>query len=251
MKKLRCYLVDDEEMVLKALKNIINRQFESLEIVGMAKSVAEAEKGIRLTNPDVVFLDIVMPVESGFELIKRFEVINFEIVFITSHAEYAIQAFQNLALAYLLKPVSISEFKKMLITLHERIELKEKSRLYEALIDNINSKNEIDQKIAVFVNNQFLFIRIGDIIRIEGWNRYSKIIVNNNKSYLSSYNIGKYSKLLLKHQFFLSHRSHLINLNYVESLKSEFEIRMTDKSIALLSTRRKPEFLDFLKVNNI
>ena len=90
----------------------------------------------------------------------------------------------------------------MLITLHERIELKEKSRLYEALIDNVNSKNEIDQKIAVFVNNQFLFIRIGDIIRIEGWNRYSKIIVNNNKSYLSSYNIGKYSKLLLKHQFF-------------------------------------------------
>ena len=251
MKKLRCYLVDDEEMVLKALKNIINRQFESLEIVGMATSVAEAEKGIRLTNPDVVFLDIVMPVESGFELIKRFEVINFEIVFITSHAEYAIQAFQNLALAYLLKPVSISEFKKMLITLHERIELKEKSRLYEALIDNINSKNEIDQKIAIFVNNQFLFIRIGDIIRIEGWKRYSKIIVNNNKSYLSSYNIGKYSKLLLNHQFFLSHRSHLINLNYVESLKSEFEIRMTDKSIALLSTRRKPEFLDFLKVNNI
>ena len=96
MKKLRCYLVDDEEMVLKALKNIINRQFESLEIVGMARSVAEAENGIRLTNPDVVFLDIVMPVESGFELIKRFEVINFEIVFITSHAEYAIQAFQNL-----------------------------------------------------------------------------------------------------------------------------------------------------------
>ena len=164
MKKLRCYLVDDEEMVLKALKNIINRQFESLEIVGMARSVAEAENGIRLTNPDVVFLDIVMPVESGFELIKRFEVINFEIVFITSHAEYAIQAFQNLALAYLLKPVSISEFKKMLITLHERIELKEKSRLYEALIDNVNSKNEIDQKIAVFVNNQFLFIRIVYII---------------------------------------------------------------------------------------
>ena len=241
--KIRCFLVDDEYKVLMSIANTLVK-FDHLEIVGTAHSVQEAAEKIPDAHPDVVFLDIVMPLESGFELIYKFNKIDFEIVFVTSHAEYALQAIKNLALAYLLKPVSYQDFAEMLVILEEKLELKEKKNLYEALLHNMNAENYKDQKITIGGHNKSQIIRIGDIIRAEGWNRYTKLFTNDDKAYVSSYNIGKFAKLLDERYFYVPHKSHIINFDYVKSLLSEDKILMSDQYLVPIANRKRREFLN-------
>lgn len=252
MEKIKCLLVDDENKVLQSLIYVILNHIPELEIVGTATGVETAYELINLHKPDVVFLDIVMPVHSGFELIKRFEQINFEIVFITSHQEYALEAIRCLALAYLLKPVDVDDLKEVVVLLKERLELKQKKELYEALLYNMSKTDIREHKLAVYNHDRTELIEIKDIIRLEGWNRYTRIITKSKKTYVSSYNLGRYASLLEKHAFFLSHKSHLINLDHVVALQADATIEMIDASFVPLAVRKRQEFSDlFHKVRKL
>ena len=244
MDKILCILVDDEESVLHSLEYSLKKYFPQFEIVGTAASVSEATVIIKEKRPHVVFLDIIMPVESGFQLIKKFESIDFEIVFVTSHAEYALEAIQNLALAYLLKPVDIDDLKKVVEHLELKLELKEKKLLYDTLLENLNQKNTSEQQIAIHTSGRTDFIKISDIIRVEGWNRYTKIFGTNSRVYVSSYAIGKYISLLEKYNFFVVHKSHVINMDHIKLLSGDDKLLMSDQSIVPISVRKKQEFLE-------
>jgi two-component system LytT family response regulator len=94
-------IVDDEVNQIKLLRDCIEIYFPQIKIVGTANSVPEAETLIRNTKPDLVFSDIDMPPYSGFDLLKRFEKIDFSVVFITGFDKYAVRAFEVAAVDYL------------------------------------------------------------------------------------------------------------------------------------------------------
>lgn len=247
MEKIRCILVDDEKKVLQALVYTINKHFAELEIVGTAANVVEAYEIIKTTKPQVVFLDIVMPMLTGFELIKKFDQIDFEIVFITSHQEYALEAIKCLALAYLLKPVDVEDFRNAVKLIKERLEMKQKKELYDALLHNMESTNNKEHKIAVYNHDRTELIEIKNIIRLEGWDRYTKIYINSKQPLISSYNIGRYAALLTNYAFFLCHKSHLVNLDYVKSLQPDANILLTDNSAIPLAVRKRQEFMELFQ----
>ncbi|MBK8847016.1 MAG: response regulator transcription factor [Bacteroidetes bacterium] len=247
--KIKCLLVDDENKVLQAMQYILTEHLPEVEIVGTANSVEQAYQKIIETNPDVVFLDIVMPQETGFELIKRFSTIHFEIVFITSHQEYALDAIRCLALAYLLKPVAVEDIKAALQLVRERLELKQKKQLYDALLYNMEKSNVREHKLAVYNHNQTELIDIKDIIHIEGWDRYSRIHTKSKGTLTSSYNIGRYTASLQHHGFFLCHKSHMINMDYVSNLTNNNQIQLRDQTLVPLAVRKRAEFMElFSKV---
>ncbi len=244
MERIKCLLVDDENKVLQSLMYVILNHIPELEIVGTAPGVEEAYALINQHKPQVVFLDIVMPRLSGFELIKKFDQIDFEIVFITSHQEYALEAIRCLALAYLLKPVDVDDLRNVVQLLKERIELKQKKELYEALLFNMANKDIREHKLAVYNHDRTELVEIKDIVRLEGWNRYTRIFIQSKKPLISSYNLGRYASLLEKHAFFLCHKSHLVNLDHVVSLQADATIQMTDGSLVPLAVRKRQEFSD-------
>lgn len=244
---ITCILEDDEKKVLQTLVHVIEQHIPELQIVGTASNVKDAYTLILEKKPRVVFLDIVMPMQSGFELIHKFSKIDFEIVFITSHQEYALDAIRCLPLAYLLKPVDTEDLLNLLPTLRERLEMKDKKAMYDALVHNMAQEDKREHKLAIFNHDATEFIPIKDIIHVEGWNRYTKFHIRGKKTILSSYNIGKYVQTLANHAFYLCHKSHLINLEYVQSLQSELKIQLSDASIVPLAVRKRQEFLDLFE----
>ena len=111
MKKIRAILVDDEESARDVLENLLKRFCPEVELLAKCTNVEQAVASIRELQPDLVFLDIEMPNYAGYEIVKFFPEINFELIFVTAYDKYAIRAFEVSAVDYLLKPIDIDRLK--------------------------------------------------------------------------------------------------------------------------------------------
>jgi DNA-binding response OmpR family regulator len=108
---IKVIIVDDETNGREVLKQLLKKNFDDIEIIGMAHSIESAVKTISFSDPDIVFLDIEMPNGSGFDILKRLEQINFEIIFVTAHQHYAIKAIKQSAIDYIVKPIDIDDLR--------------------------------------------------------------------------------------------------------------------------------------------
>lgn len=244
---IKAIIIDDEAHARNALNRKLEAYCPDVLIKGMAENVKQAYAMIQELKPDLIFLDIAMPVESGFDLLKRFDKIDFEVVFVTGFNTYAIHAIEFCAIGYLLKPVDNESLIKAVHRAKERIELKnDRTRISELLI-NLSNPGDASNKIGIPTPDGLEFIKVKDIIRCEGVQKLTKIILaGEKKSLFSSYNIGEYVKLLEAYNFFTTHKSHLINMNYIKKYHKEGSITMEDGSYVPIAKRRKKEFLDSL-----
>ena len=212
---LKTILVDDEPKVRAVLELKLKDKCPEVEVIGLASSVSEAYELIKKESPDLLFLDIAMPGESGFDLIARFDKINFDIIFVTGFNEYAIDALRVSAVDYLLKPVINDELIKSVQKAKERKKQRDTVGRYEILKHNINHMGDQQTKIAIPGVQAYDFITVGDIIRCEGWQKYTKIYLKDSSCILSSYNLGVYKTMLDKFSFYSCHKSHFINTKHV------------------------------------
>src|SRR6478735_3401789 len=111
MNTIRAILVDDEESARDVLQNLLQRFCPEVTLVAKCENVMLAVDVIKKEKPDLVFLDIQMPNYAGYEIVKFFDKVDFEIVFITAYDQYAIRAFEIAAIDYLLKPIDIDRLK--------------------------------------------------------------------------------------------------------------------------------------------
>src|SRR5688572_23822707 len=126
---LRALLVDDESKSRESLKILIEDFCEGVEVVAMAASVDEALAAVEADAPNIVFLDIRMNKETGFDFLNKCKKINFQVIFTTAYSEYALDAIKFSALDYLLKPVNIEDLKQAIAKAEEKLSgsnLKEK-----------------------------------------------------------------------------------------------------------------------------
>ncbi|MEL6987683.1 MAG: response regulator, partial [Bacteroidota bacterium] len=112
MTPIKAILIDDEAAGIRSLKAELEGYFSDIEVIATFQDPLKALEEIPLLNPDVLFLDIEMPRLNGFEFLERYGLVNFEIIFVTAYNEFAIQAFEVNAIAYLIKPVRKSKLEK-------------------------------------------------------------------------------------------------------------------------------------------
>ena len=174
-------------------------------------------------------------------------ILNFEVIFVTGFDEYAIEAFRFSAIGYLLKPVESSDLLQAVENAKQRIALKVENIRNQQLLDNVSQPMNGKNKIGIATLEGIEFIRVEEIIRCEGLQRCTNVVVQNRKNMVSSYNLGEFIKLLENYGFYSPHRSHLINLSHVQRYDREGTILMTDQSAIPVSRRKKQEFLDQLK----
>jgi two-component system LytT family response regulator len=239
---MKVILVDDEMVANESLTLIIHEYLPDIEILGTACSANEARKLIAISKPDLVFLDIEMPGEDGFELLKSLKSINFNIIFITAYNQYAIKAFKFSAIDYLLKPVKISE----LINAVNRVKnVMSQWHIpdYKTLLENIQSVKPV--KIVLSTTESREYLSIDDIIHIEGDVNYSKFFLICGRTILVSKTLKVYEDLLIGNDFFRTHKSSLVNLKHVKRIisKEGLSIEMSDGSHALLSRQCKDDFI--------
>jgi len=236
--KLSAIIVDDELHGRENLKMIIETYCPEIEILGLADSVINAKELVSTFKPDVVFLDINMPVLGGFDFLEEYDVRNFLTVFVSAHEEFGINAVKAGAVDYILKPINIKELKQ---TVKKLIAIHQKSIKIEPL-------QEAD-KLIIPASHGFNVLEIEGIIRLEADGCYTKIIIQDGSKTLVSRTLKDFENSLPKEKFFRIHRSHLINLKYIKDYSnlSGNYVTMTDGSKIEISRRKAPDFIQKIK----
>lgn len=243
---LRALLVDDERKSLSMLRDKIEKLCPDVQIVGETQNPNEAVNLMENLHPELVFLDVAMPVMSGFDVLAKIDNPEFEIIFVTAFDNYAIEAINNCAIGYVLKPIDDQALKAAVeraVLNKDRKNLVLKSK---ALIENLKLTSTKERKIAIPYQEGLEFVQIKNISHLQGEQGYTKIFLTNRNPILSSYNIGHYRKQLSEAGFFQVHKSHLINLEFVSKFLKEGYVVLSDNSKVPVSRTRKAALLDLI-----
>ena len=241
---INALIVDDEENSRQTLSNMLEKYCKGVRVIGKAASVKAARVIIDEKAPDVVFLDIEMPVENGFKLLEYYPEPKFAVVFTTAYDQYAVKAFKFSAIDYLLKPIDLEELRDAVEKVKAN-KAESKKPQYETLQYNINNNLK---KLALPTLEGYSFIDLDDILYCEASNNYTIVFSTSGKKVIVSKTLREYEDLLTEFNFFRVNRSHLINLNYILEYKKGRRpiIVMNNKSEVSLASSRKKEFLDRL-----
>lgn len=239
---LRAIIVDDEAKARENLAILLQDFVKGVEVVGLCQKISEAVKAVELHSPDVVFLDIQLQRESGFDLLTALDEVNFEVIFTTAYTEYAIKAFKFSAIDYLLKPIDIEELKKAVSKVEKRVSQNMTSRLTH-LVQHL--KQGSDSRIALPTLEGLVFVNIQDILYCEASSNYTQIFTSQEK-YLVSKTLKEYDELLSDHNFFRIHNSYLININSIKKyVKGDGGYVVLNNNTSLdVSKRKKEAFLN-------
>ncbi len=218
---IRSIIIDDEPNNIENLQLLLNQYCPEINIVATAIDADHGIEAIRTYQPDLIFLDIQMPGKSGFELLKAFTSINFEIIFITAYDQYGIQAIKFSALDYLLKPININELKLAVEKARQKVIAKQKDYNIVNLLEYIKSGNKEIPKIALPTLQEIMYVRVDNIIRCEASNNYTLFYLQNGEKVLVCKTLKEFAELLTPHNFIRTHQSHLVNLHFVKSFLRE------------------------------
>jgi two-component system LytT family response regulator len=244
---MNAIIIDDEENARIALSLLIREHTPQLSLLGCYSSLTEAHAAITEREIDVVFLDIQMPHESGFQLWKYFPRPAFHVVFTTAHQQYAIQAIRLSALDYLLKPIDIEELELVVQKLIQRTFTSQIGERLAVLEANLKNTPAISQ-IILPAQNSLIVVKIEDIVRCESDNNYTKIFLRDRTEHLISKTLKEYENILPASFFLRIHQSHLINLKNVKRYikgKNNF-VEMADGVQLPVSKERKDTLLEML-----
>jgi two-component system LytT family response regulator len=244
---LRAIIVDDEPKSLENLKILTEEFVKSVSVVALCKNVGEALVAVKTHHPDIVFLDIQMQNESGFDLLSQLEQIDFEVIFVTAYSEFAIKAFKFSAIDYLLKPINIEELRAAVRKVEEKRTGRIAGRL-KVLHDNLRGFGGDTSKIALPSAEGLIFIMVNEIFYCEASSNYTIFYTAENKQYVVSKTLREYEDLLLDHDFFRIHHSYLVNLNVIKKyVKGEGGYVILNNNVSLnVSKRKRGDFLNRL-----
>ncbi len=243
---LKAILVEDEAASRETLANYLLKYCSDVELVAEAESVKEGLAAIKKHHPDIVFLDVEMPYGNGFDLLDEVDEIDFATVFVTAFSNYAIKALNLSASYYILKPVDIDE----LIAAVEKIKEEKKKDNHtfysKILAENLQTINKQEHKIVLPQLNGFEVIRVKDVIRIKANDNFSDFHLQDGSIKVICRTLKHYEELLSDFDFLRVHKSHLINLQYVQRyIKGKGgQIIMTDNSEVEVSQNKKKDLLD-------
>jgi len=245
-KRFKTLILDDDIQIRLLLENLITKKMPQLDLVGKADSVESGVKMIDQHQPDLVFLDIGFPDGDGFDIIDNSKFSGFEVIFISSHDQFAMKAFEYSAIHYLKKPIIPDEvFEAVNRYLESKAEdevSKKLSKIKDALIHD-------EPKLIIPSSEGLHIIKINNIIRCEASDVYTIFYIKEGKKLIASKSLNNYDKLLSDINFVRIHSKHLINLRYlIQYVKGKGGyVIMENGNEVEVSVRKKMDFMNKLK----
>lgn len=221
MEKFRTILIDDEPLAISRLKRLLG-EYEAIQVVAEAVNGKEGLEKIEELRPDLIFLDIEMPLMSGFEMLSKLSYMPV-VVFATAFDQYAIKAFEENSIDYLLKPVEKDRLRKTIEKL-QQLKIKDESKFSQTslleLLGQLNPKKEL-HTITVKTGDKILFIPISDISYFQAEDKYVFLNTVDNKQYLSNYTLSNLEEKLPE-SFVRISRSNIVNSLKIKELEKYF-----------------------------
>lgn len=238
-------IIDDEMPSIKSLVWEIEGLDIPVHVLATCTSPVDAIEKIPQYKPELVFLDIEMPHMNAFEMLSQLPVIDFDIIFTTAYDAYAIKAFEVHAIDYLLKPVEKQALNRALLRFMEQRDQQNISQRLEGLFNTLNKQNPAFPKLALSTMEGLEFVRIDQIVRCESSSNYTYVHTADGKQRLVSKTLGDVEKMLDQHQFHRIHKSHLVNLLYIQKyIRGKTGTLILDDGTSIPVSRQKKEFLE-------
>ena len=254
--RISAILVDDEKKAVSNLTNLLE-QYTAVEVCAFANSANAAREILKTSKADILFLDINMPTENGFDLLASIDNKDFEVIFVTAHDDFALKALRVNAVDYLLKPVDIDELKDAVKRATIKIEEKKKAAptnnnqldILADMIGKLKQEQEIE-KISLSYLGGFKLVQVDDIMYIEGDGNYCTIFLKNMEKVVVTKQIGTYEDVLPASKFCRIHKSTMVNQKYVTGYNnSEGNVAiMQDGNKLSISRRKLDTFLSMIHV---
>jgi two-component system LytT family response regulator len=251
VEKIKTVVVDDELSNIGVIVRFISELNSSFEIRGVAVNINSAYSQINEIKPDVVFLDIKMPGGSGFNLLEKFDKIDFEVVFISGFDSYAIKAFEFNALDYVLKPIDRDKFSKTLQKVQNKIEKKGiRSEDLQVILKSYDLNELVIAKIPIHVGNNVFLLSIEKIICIKSGEGCTTFSMITGDRYTSSKQLADFEFILENHPHLVRvNKSIYVNVNFISSYSKGLNcfLTMKDGTEIEISRRKKGEILELIK----
>lgn len=238
---IQTLIVEDDPLSVEILKDFIEESNLNLVVMDHCSTVKVAVSKINKLKPQLVLLDVELADGSGFDVLKAIGTINFEIIVITSHDRYAMQAVKYSALDYLIKPLKQLDLNTALRKVQRRFNDQEPRKAS-------HGSTGFAQKLALPTFDGLLFVPADTIIRIESDGNYSDFHLTEKKKVLVTKSLKEYEKLLSPQGFIRVHHSHMINMNHLmKYVKGDGGyVIMSDMSKVDVSRRKKESFMEQL-----
>jgi len=244
--KLKAILVEDEEISRQILRNYITKYCPNVQLLGEASNIEEGYNLIQKHELDLVFLDVEMPYGNAFDLLEKVENRTFETIFVTAYDHYAIDALNNQATYYLLKPISIDELIKAVAMVTE---IKEKEEALEntVLAPKTNAAN-LTGKITIPQQDGFEVIDVNDILFCKADDNYTEIYFDKKKKLVSK-TLKHVQESLQEYAFARIHKSYLVNVNAIVKYKKGKggSVIVTNGKEIMVSSSQKANLLSYFK----
>ncbi|PRX57754.1 LytR/AlgR family response regulator transcription factor [Flagellimonas meridianipacifica] len=210
MSELRTIIVEDEATSREILQNYLTKYCPSVQVLGEAPNITEGMELIRKYNPDLVFLDVEMPFGNAFDLLDKIPDRTFETVFVTAYNQYAMDALNNHAAYYLMKPINIDELVKAVDYV---VDIKQKENALEGQVLKAKS-GKAEGKITVPQQDGFQVLDVSEIFFCKADDNYTEIFLENKKILVSK-TLKYFEEALMEYPFARIHKSYLVNVGEV------------------------------------
>jgi two-component system, LytTR family, response regulator len=236
-------LIDDEKLAISRLERLLGKYNDTFEIIGRAANGAEGLTLVETLLPDVIFLDIEMPVMTGFEMLSRLTHSPL-VVFATAYDEYAIKAFEENSIDYLLKPIEVERLDLTVAKLKKFAANQDnKGSSFNQdlmnMIEKLRPKKAISS-ISVKTGNKILLIGLSEISHFEADDKYVFLVTQDGQKYLTNYTISVLEEKLSSDQFIRVSRANVLNVSQIKEIEKHFSgkfiVTMKDKSQTKIMT---------------
>ena len=243
---MKAILVDDEPDGIRTLKKMLELHCPDVYVVATCSNVVTAKQQIMQHDPDVVFLDIQMPEKTGLDLLSELPSKKFEVIFVTAHNEYMLQAFQYSAADYLLKPVDEDRLIDAVNRVEKKMNEVKNDERNNVLLHNISKAGHpSEMRLYLPTTKGFIVLKLEEIIYCEAERSYTIFHLENGKTVMVSKPLLDYDLLLKDTSFLRIHKSFLINLYHVKEYQRGEGglVIMSDNAQIEVSRRKKDMFL--------
>ncbi|WP_345953854.1 LytTR family transcriptional regulator DNA-binding domain-containing protein [Mucilaginibacter sp. PAMB04168] len=218
MKTWKTLIIDDEQLARQRLKRLL-KPFEEFEIIGEAVNGADGLEQVDELKPELIFLDVEMPLLNGFEMLSRLQH-QPKVIFTTAYDQYAIKAFEEDSIDYLLKPIETERLEKTVKKLRQTMQQPAPALPLEALMQQLFVKKDI-KTLTVKIGDKILLIKLDDIIYIEAEDKYVFLHTSDGKKHLTDFTITGLEEKLPE-RFVRIHRSSIINTDHIKEIRKGF-----------------------------
>lgn len=241
---MKLLIIDNEPNLRTAIKALLQAFCPEIIVIEMADAVKSGLEKINSFKPDIVLLDVEMDDGTGFDLMQQITNPAFQLIFVTAHNKYAIEAFKFSAIDYLLKPVDPDALQKSIQKAAVNIRNSNIQQQVQVLLQQLGVIQNKERKIVLKDIDNTWFVKVSDILYCEAEGTYTKFFFQNKPPILVSKNLKEYEEILEPLGFLRTHHSFLANPDKIKSYdKTEGGALILEGGFSIPVSQRKKDLV--------